>query len=169
MMRRSVVNMPSAELDAIIDEYSIDELLQIASELGLKKPTTKKGLSVRLVGGTILGDLQDNGVPDPDDRAACSDLMYDFLVNTGFVEEEEDEQSEEIVEEPIKKPECFSLADDRDPSCRKCKVLEMCKVKRIQSRPKCFGVLWDPNEVECKVCIEFNFCKQALEAKNGRS
>jgi len=146
-------------------EFRKSELFDIADELDLD---VEEGLRSLELSDLLVEDIETNGVPEPEE---CSDLMFEFLVVAGFVDEdgeiieyvEEEEETEEINYEEM--PECFSLADDRDPACNRCKVFEICMKERIANRPKCFGRLYSPNAEECKNCLEALYCKPITEQK----
>lgn len=73
-----------------------------------------------------------------------------------------------IAGEEVSKPPCFSFADERDPACRRCKVLEYCKAERIKSRPKCFGLLYKATDEHCIKCLEAINCKAVVEAAKSK-
>jgi len=84
-----------------------------------------------------------------------------------LLEEEEDEQIEDVstqVEEAKEvdqtPPDCYTFADERDPACKKCKLVRECVLARIDNRPLCFGQFFDDTAEECKVCIEAPLCSQ---------
>jgi hypothetical protein len=164
------------------------ELLGIADQLKIpvKGNPTSKGLCEYISG------VLDKGVPE---LGEVSDATFDFLVAGGWIDEEgnvleinlakakssdDDDDEEEftihekepdaLTVEEVKLPQCYGLEDDRDPSCKRCKVRDACKVLRVANRPKCFGLLHDGNEPECQVCIEEAFCAPISEAyqKEGK-
>lgn len=153
-------------------QFSKTELIKLARELGLKEIAQSDVNSGKIV-SQLLKDLDANGIPETDGPDACSDLMFEFLVvaeyvdeNGNLLEEEESEpEKEEQKAEPVKLPECFSYADERDPSCTKCKVLVMCKKARLDSRPECFGKLFSEHEPECAVCLEAVLCKKEISSR----
>jgi hypothetical protein len=155
--------------------FDKQELLSIADQLKIpvKGNPTSKGLCEYMSG------VLDKGVPE---LGEVSDATFDFLVAGGWIDEDgnvldvnlanaevDDDDEEEtyeihekesdvLVAEEIKLPQCYGLEDDRDPSCRRCKVKDACKVLRIANRPKCFGLMHDGKEPECQVCIEEASC-----------
>ena len=142
-------------------EYRKQEIMTLAEELEL----SKRG-SAGTIMEKVIWDLEDKGVPD---ESECSELMSDFLLASGFVDEDgniiedDEDEEEELDDEPLvieKNPECFAFADDRDPACNKCKFKESCMVARINDRPECFGELFDRNSEECQGCLEVTFCKK---------
>ena len=148
-------------------QFNKQELITVAKELDIETQGKQSSTLVKL----SLADLEGTGVPELDD---CTDLMMEFLLAAGYInedgefleegEEVEPESSDETDEDEIDEadyPECFSLADERDPACNRCRLLEICKEARINNRPECFGQMYDANVDECKVCIEAPFCKES--------
>lgn len=142
--------MSNVELATLFTE---DELSDIATALGIRFDEEVTDADVV---DTILSDINTNGVPETDDP-----IITSFLFEAGFIDE-----NGELVggqEDDVKLPQCFSLAELRDPSCRKCKVLQMCLQSRVSKRPSCFGVLWDATDPQCLACIEYGPCRQTLQ------
>lgn len=151
-------------ISSLAKEFRKRELCDICEELELEISISQHSL---VIIEKIIADLDNNGIPEFDD---CSELMQEFLISSGYTDEEgniipEDEdtdesEEEESIEEILEEPDCFklSLADDRDPSCKRCRLLSQCMVNRIANRPGCFGILWDKNNEECKVCLELYPC-----------
>ena len=139
-------------------------LIGIAGELDLDVSS----MNVRQIVLVIANDLEANGIPEDQD---CSDELYDFLVDADYIDEdgnilEEQEGDDEVtdVEEEHEEedvPECFTYAEQKDPACARCKLYDACYKERIASRPACFGIHWDMNSEECKICLEFGACRQA--------
>lgn len=156
------------DYDAILKEFTKPELVKIANELEIDLPD--KATSTRLI-ININADLTENGIPEEDD---CSDLLEDFLWVAGFIaDDEDDETEEEVEEEPVPEPvveesalpDCYGCADERDPSCKRCKVFTGCMAERVSIREReleCFGKLFDINAQECGHCLEAGPCKIAL-------
>jgi hypothetical protein len=139
------------------------------------------GTSSKKLVTMLIDDIEENGIPDPDD---CSPELEDFLYRAGFTDEhgdpldeyyedefedfqedeeyEDEEESEEPVEVEVL-PQCFSFHSEKDPACRKCKVIEACKVKRLEILPECFGKAFDKNDDNCKVCIENIHCRELIK------
>jgi len=143
-------------------QFSKEELIEIADELELPH----KGKQASTLVKATLKDVDDNGIPETDD---CSDLLLEFLLAANYIDEEgnildgdepEPEEEVEDLEELSKTHECYTLADERDPACNRCKLLDICKQARLDNRPECFGQLYDVNAEECKVCIEAPFCSK---------
>ena len=55
-------------------------------------------------------------------------------------------------------PVCFGYADTADYSCRRCEVLDACKARQAETRPACFGVLYDEENEECAHCLDASAC-----------
>ena len=142
----------------VMKDFSKEELLGISKELelGLRINTMARDIIQ-----SVLDDLDENGVPEDED---CSDLLYDFLVATGYVEDDEEDMEGEYAkggnEGEIDEPECFGWADKRDPACKKCSWLASCVKERVETRPECFGLLFDTTDPECGVCIEASSCSK---------
>lgn len=161
-------------------EFSKEEIIAIAKELRLES----KGSSHDLV-HLIDADLRSQGVPPEEE---CTELLDDYLFSCGYIQEDGSvseewpviqtvERNEEpttvveghaviirekeiqIGEKVFPKFHCFSLADSKDPACRKCKVMEVCLQERVKARPPCFGNYLATDE-QCKVCIEALPCSQ---------
>jgi len=142
------------------------ELQEIAEELGLvvgRKNTRQLVLE-------IVNDLEEKGIPALEDT---SDSLFEFLLNLDFIDAEgnileiKKEEKPYIPPEEIKvstKPECYSLADVRDPACKRCILIDECLQQRIIDRPQCFGKLFLEGDAECKRCIEVGPCREVLNA-----
>jgi D-alanyl-D-alanine carboxypeptidase len=159
----------AVDVATLYKEFNKSEIIEIAKELELETKVTQ---SAKVMTNMILDDLNDEGVPEE-----CSELMNEFLYVAGYIdddgdllEEEEDEQIEDVstqvdevkeAEEVDQKPDCFTFADERDPACKKCKLVRECVLARVDNRPLCFGQFFDDTAEECKVCIEAPLCSQA--------
>jgi len=152
-------------------QFDKKELLEIAGELELD---VNERMPVTRMLKVIIEDLDEEGVPEE-----CSDLLNEFLYAAEYIDdegeiidvvdedqdeskEEEDKPDEDELEEDVPesmKPACFSLADDRDPACNRCKVFQQCLKTRLKRRPECFGVAYNQHAEECKVCVEAPFCR----------
>ena len=151
---------------SLYKQFNKSEVIEIAGELELKTKVTQ---SAKVMTNMILDDLNDEGVPEE-----CSELMNEFLYAAGYIDEdgdlieEEDEQIEDVstqiedVEEVDQVPDCYTFADERDPACKKCKLVRECVLARIDNRPVCFGQFFDDKVEECKACIEAPLCSQAI-------
>lgn len=153
--------------------YKKKEIQEIAEELLEEEPelsVSKAGLIEQ-----ILDDLDENGIPDTSESDNCSELLYDFLIEAGYIDadgnvipfdeevgdegqegQEEDDEYEGDVDDV---PECYGFADSRDPACKKCLQYDDCVKVRISNRPDCFGILYNATEAECNVCLESSSCK----------
>lgn len=158
------------DIASLYRDFSKPELLKICKELELTAQPTE---NTRKLVDKIVTDIETNGLPEP---SQSSKLLFEFMLTGEWIDakgqvpeeglsEEEieviptDADQEECTQE-LSKPTCFSLHDDRDPACRKCKVAADCAKARISSRPACYGKLFDNRTVECQACIEAVFCNQ---------
>jgi hypothetical protein len=96
-------------------------------------------------------------------------LVRDFLYVAEIVDEDgsvievsEPEGGDDESKGQTKHP-CYSLADDRDPACARCPAYPGCAEERVAQLPACFGRDFDPQEQECKLCIEAVFCKSGMQ------
>jgi len=145
-----------AEIKSVYSQFKKEELISIAVELGLEVSDDVR--SKELV-SAIYKDIDTNGLPDTDDKS-CSDAMFEFLVTAEYIddngnvltEQKEDEEEEEVPEDRL--PKCFTYADERDPSCQRCRVFDRCMKERIKLRPICYGKLYDSRDEQCKICLE---------------
>ena len=154
-----------ADVATLYKEFNKSEIIDVAKELEL---STKVTQSAKVITNMILDDLNDEGVPEE-----CSELMDEFLYVAGYIDddgnlkEEDDEQIEDVstqvgeAEVIIQEPDCYTFADERDPACKKCKLVRECVLARVDNRPVCFGQFFDDTSEECKVCIEAPLCSQA--------
>lgn len=154
----------------VMRQFSKKELLDIAKELDID---VDFNITSKSIITEIVTDLNDAGVPAEED---CSNLLENFLEVTGFVDVEETdevdtvevvevEQVKEVVEIDVTKLQCFSFHADRDPACRKCKVAEQCKIKKLSILPDCYGKLFNEYNDECKLCIENVACRELSKNK----
>lgn len=153
---------------SLYKQFNKSEVIEIAGELELKTKVTQ---SAKVMTNMILDDLNDEGVPEE-----CSDLMNEFLYAAEYIDEDgdliEEEEDEQIIksgnvlvedaEEIDQVPDCYTFADERDPACKKCKLVRECVLARIDNRPVCFGQFFDDKVEECKACIEAPLCSQAM-------
>jgi len=63
-------------------------------------------------------------------------------------------------------PDCYGFRDDKDPSCKRCKVKEECLARQAETRPTCFGTMYSADSEECARCIDASQCIDALEDTN---
>ena len=146
--------------DDILSQFTKDELLEVATDFGIDANPSDQVINVVK---SIFIQLAQDGVPD-----SVTEIMADFLVAAEVLDEDYnqidyiEEDDEEVL--PIKLPPCFGIADDRDPNCQRCKLLDVCKAKRLDNRPPCYGLAFDGNEDDCKICLEASFCKQEMES-----
>lgn len=154
-----------ADKRSVYKQFEKTELLKIAKELGLDLRADER--SVVMV-EKLFQDISKEGVPEPSE---CSDLLFEFLVTAEYIDEEgnileeaEGKESEAEGEAAVENPVCFSYADDRDPSCQKCKVFDACMRTRISSRPECFGKLYVEHDEQCKACLEALPCSLLVKA-----
>ncbi|KKN62961.1 hypothetical protein LCGC14_0506710 [marine sediment metagenome] len=163
LIYQSHTNLPEP-IKGIHRLFKKNELQGIATELSLE---SFKSMNVRNLVLTIANNLEDEGIPEVEN---CSDSLFEFLLNTNYIDEDgdvqeleistgggvEEEESTEILDEDI--PECFTYADNRDPACNRCKLYINCYEERISSRPRCFGREFSSQAEECQNCLEFADC-----------
>lgn len=141
-----------ADAKTVYTQFQKRELISIAQEMDL---TVDIGTRASDIVAAIYADIEENGVPDTSDES-LSDTLLEFLVAAEYIDEngnvigEEDEQ--EISDDEL--PTCFTYADERDPSCQKCRVFDKCMAERVKSRPKCFGKLYKSTDEQCAACLE---------------
>ena len=162
----------------IIKRFGKARLLDIANELGM--PTSASTHSWKII-QAIIDDLDENGVPEDED---LSNDLFDFLVAISYItekgviieesdkeepdEEEEDEQKgDDSVNLPEDLPDCWGQGDKDVPACRTCPILKQCWSKRLKARKTrvCFGSLYDEGAEDCKICVEWKYCKPLTVAK----
>lgn len=144
--------------------YTKDELLTLCEELQVDKISMSD--NTRKLVSKIIDNLNAEGVPEDDE---CSDLLYNFLIDSEFIDDPDAEEEEAQEEEPqlveeITLPDCYGFADDRDKSCKICRVFTQCMNERIEIRQNelpCFGTLYDNTAEECKLCLEAGPCRTA--------
>lgn len=160
-----MIKVDSDVLTNIQNELTKQDIFTVISELGITEPdlTTRYSQLVDIV----VKDCNDNGVPEWGD---CSKLLRKFLItakitdiNGELITAETLEASPEESKTDVEYPECFGLADDKDPACLRCKVLEECKKSRLESLPPCFGKSYSETAPECRICMEKNLCKEKVE------
>ena len=138
------------------------ELQQIAEELGIevgRKNTRQLVLEA-------VNNLEEEGIPD---ASNVSVEMFEFLLNIDFIDEKG--KIQDIIPEKIvipegtvsTKPECFSFADIRDPSCKRCIILDECLEQRVLTRPACFGKMFLETSEECRGCIDSGVCREVVD------
>lgn len=163
----------AVDVSNLYKQFNKEEIITIAGELGLD---VKARQSVRVLTNKVLSDIEEQGAPDVDDNN-ISDLMLEFLYTAdvidddgNYIDKEEDEQIEDVstqaeeavIEDVGQQPDCYTFADERDPACKRCKLMNACLDVRLASRPVCFGQLFDDRAEECKVCIEAPFCSMEM-------
>jgi len=154
---------------SVYTQFSKTELLSVIRELDIymneSSIDSKEDMSA-----LILKDIEGNGLPYLDD---ASDILFELLIVAEYIDEEGNVLGdvEEYLEKDVDLDEvdipdwlCFSYADPRDPSCKKCNLYDKCWDARVQARPSCFG-LYSKNDPECEVCIESHYCEK--ESVNG--
>lgn len=172
--------MENSDIIELAKQFSKAEISQIADELSLDKSI---GTRSTVIIQAIVNDLDENGVPEMDD---CSSVLMEFMQSSGYVDENgnlldvvEEGLSEQTNDEPTQQivseadvpaeslPECFklSIADDRDPSCNRCRVFAICHTNRMSKRPECYGLYFDQRAEECQACIEAYTCRIATQAQ----
>lgn len=144
----------------VYTQFKKGELLEIAKELDLNLAVSVRSKEIV---EAVFADFKENGLPEPD---SVSDMLFEFLVSAEFIDENgnvlSDEQGEEGAIDDADLPVCFSFADERDPSCKECRVLVLCGKERIKNRPPCYGKLYLATDEQCKACIEALPCSQIV-------
>ena len=138
------------------------DLLDVISELSIPEPDITMRYS-QLV-DLIVQDCDKNSVPLWED---CSKLLRRFLMTAKITDENGELLTTDSVEIPaeeskesVEYPECFGLADQRDPACMRCKVFSECMEKHKNSLPPCYGKSYSDVAPECAICIERVSCKE---------
>lgn len=169
-------DLPKAqrELEAL---FTKEELLELCDLLGIERgmdiyPTSRWMIT------SLIGDFNTQGVPEFDSELV---LLNQFLLEAGYINEHGEEVTtidggEDVVKEPEytlesvlngnPKPPCFSMTDELDPACKRCKVLSFCSLARIALRPDCFGELFSATDENCLMCIERHACKIVFSNQN---
>lgn len=146
------------EIDTLVEDFTLPELLKIATELEVKCPKTITNKKLVVL---LFNDIEENGVPE-----TTSDLLEDFLKCLGYSDEESEDSEEPVVEEEeLAKPTCYGFHDGHDPICKDCPVATHCKKLRISNRPQCFGLLFDRTNEDCKGCIEYGACGNLFKSR----
>jgi len=155
-----IIDEPTKE--TIQENFGKRDLLDVVGELGIANVeiTTRYSEIV----STIVKDCNDNGVPEWGD---CSKMLRKFLItakitdkNGELIEASTGEAGEEAEVGDIEYPDCYGLADERDPACGRCKVMKTCMEKHKEALPPCFGKDYSANAPECEVCIEKTKCEE---------
>ena len=154
----------------IIDKESREELQESLSKRDLLEISELLGIDVDIseryskIVDIIVEDCDNNGVPEWED---CTKLLRKFLIilkitdvnGEVIAKSEESPVKEEQVTE-LEYPECYGLADAKDPACIRCKVVEECLIKHKNSLPPCYGKSYSDTAEECALCIERISCKE---------
>lgn len=155
------------DLKEIYSQFKKSELLDITKELEM---SVDASTPITVVTEAILTDIDTNGVPE--DLEDISDILFEFLVVAGYIDEEgnileKEEVAEQKtvveVEEEIPDWICFSYYEVRDPACKVCKLAARCEKARISKRPECFGISYNQHEPECQMCIEAPYCMEKMK------
>jgi hypothetical protein len=158
--------------DAIQEGLTKRDLLDIIEELQIADIELSTRYSV--IVDTIIKDCDDNDVPEWGD---CSKLLRKFLMlaeitdkNGELISEKSDEEVVEAdeIQDVENYPECFGLADIKDPACNRCKVVKLCLEKRKNSLPPCYGKKYSETAEECAICIENIVCKGLTNDTNNQ-
>lgn len=145
------------EIKIVTEDFTLSELLKLATELEV---TCSKTITSSKLVVMLYNDIEENGVPEE-----TSDLLEDFLMCLGYIDDDEDSDEQEPKEEELVKPTCFGFHDGHDPICKDCPVATHCKKVRISNRPNCFGLLFDRTNEDCKGCIEFGACGNLFKSR----
>jgi len=154
------IDEPTKEV--IQENFGKRDLLDIVNELSI--PDIELTVRYSEIVEAIVQDCNTNGVPEWED---CSKILRKFLITakiTDKVGELLEASTETVEEEPevgdIEYPDCYGLADERDPACGRCKVVKMCMEKHKESLPPCFGKEYSSAAPECGICIEQTKCEE---------
>lgn len=101
--------------------------------------------------GGELGNVVDSARIVSEDKLVVHTEMGDGVVEreTHFI----------VDGKEVPKPQCYGFAEERDPACKRCRVMEYCKKERLASRPACFGKLFSATDENCADCLEAASCK----------
>lgn len=168
----------------LIKTYGKKAILEIAEYLDI---SVQEGTHTYGVIDLITQDIEDNGIPEPDD--AMTDAFIEWMCDLGYYGEDSDgylvvlnpvdedapdvptptspkRAAEEEVDEKYKLSQCWGKARPEDPSCKKCDVLHACYIKRMEDRAErsCFGKLYDAEDADCHICIEGPDCEKLLNS-----
>jgi hypothetical protein len=168
-----MINIDQDTRDVIQENLTKRDLLDIIEELSIGdiELTTRYSAII----DAILKDCDDNGVPEWED---CSKLLRRFLMTAEITDKDgeliTEKSSEKVDETSVTQdietyPECFGLADRKDPACNRCKVLEICLVKHKESLPPCYGKEYSDKAEECAICIENTVCKGLTNDTNNKN
>ena len=161
-------------IDHVATEFQAAELVLIAEHVGLG-PTSR--WTNRRLAETIMTKIDKDGIPEPPPTDNLNELqrgeilLEDFLYVAGYVDDKGNTLQRKKTKLPldefmtlhniIKKPDCFTWADDRDPACQRCMLYIYCAEQRLANLPPCFAILWDGTDANCNVCMDAPFCKDA--------
>ena len=154
-----IIDEPTKEV--IQENFGKRDLLDIVNELSI--PDVEISIRYSKIVEAIVQDCNTNGVPEWGD---CSKMLRKFLMTAkitnkdGELIEASADGSEEVEAGDIEYPDCYGLADERDPACGRCKVMKTCMKKHMESLPPCFGKDYSDIAPECEICIEQNKCKE---------
>lgn len=152
--------------DHLASEFNVAELVLIAEYLRLA-PVSDWG--ARRCIDAVLRKVRTDGVPtlppevegEPVEVALTRDFLYvsELIDEAGNLIDAPESKGGDNKTEGQNRHPCWSLADDHDPACARCELFESCGQERIAQLPPCFGQDFDPNAMECKLCIEAIYCK----------
>jgi hypothetical protein len=167
----------------LIKAHGKKALLEIADYLEIQ---VQEGTHAYAVIDLITQDIEDNGIPEPDEE--MSDSFIEFMCDLGYYGEDSDgylvvlnptdedvpdvpeptspkRAAEEEVDEKFKISQCWGKCRPDDPSCKKCAALHACYIKRMDDRAKrpCFGKLFDAEDADCHICIEGPDCEKLMK------
>jgi len=166
------MNKPSDQERQLVKDFKKSELIKVAKDLGFEKIPEMTSLQwVK----QLNDDLDLNGVPEWKD---CSDVMVEYLVAAGYYDGDGNllDETKEVVDKSTDKtsvveggdalrvvPACFGFYDVDDPACAtKCTVTEICIQRQTNTRPECFGVLFEEHNQDCAGCIIAFMCVKAM-------
>ena len=150
----------------VVSQFSKPEIVSISAELQVDAAGKSSIVLIEELVSKIRQLLEKEDVE-------LSDIAYEFAETAEVIDEEGNVLEAKVKQETVEavkkdEPECYkyAAANPADPSCKKCRMLELCKTRRIARRPKCFGnpKLYDPKDVECEKCLENidGFCPEFI-------
>lgn len=166
-------------VDHTASQFTIAELVIVAETVGLA-PTSR--WSQRRLIDAINAKITKDGIPEPPDIIDDANiprnviLVEEYLYVAGFVdgqgniiEHRKDKLSLEdfmALQNISKKPDCYSIADDKDPACQRCLLYKYCIESRLANLMPCYGIAYDATCADCRVCINAPFCKEVVLSKS---
>lgn len=129
--------------DHVKTQFSKEELLQIASLLGLENRNEMEPY-------ILIDQIR---VAIHEGAQWSSDLIDEFIKTIRLYDETEDSPQ---------KPPCFGFANDHYQECNYCIAYHKCGEKLVENLPDCFGILYDMDDWNCGQCMVQFWCKVNL-------